>query len=58
MNSTPHPSLAATGHFVEAERLVEALPLISKRGDWDHQARLSTIHALLAIAACLLEPAS
>jgi hypothetical protein len=56
VNSTPHSSLAATGHFVEAERLVEALRLISKRGERDHQARLATIHALLAIAASLLEP--
>jgi hypothetical protein len=58
VNSTPHPSLAATGHFVEAERLLEALPLAGKRGEWDRQARLATIHALLAIAASLLEPAS
>jgi hypothetical protein len=50
--------VAATGHFVEAERLVEALPLAGKRGEWDHQARLATIHALLAIAASLLEPGS
>jgi len=50
--------LAATSHFVEAERLVEALRLVSKRGEWDHQERLGTIHALLAIAASLLEPAS
>jgi hypothetical protein len=27
--------VAATGHFVEAERLVEALPVDSKRGEWD-----------------------
>jgi hypothetical protein len=57
MPTQPHSSVAATGHFVEAERLVEALAL-SKRGEWDHQARLATIHALLAIAASLLEPAS
>jgi hypothetical protein len=35
VNSTPHSSVAATGHFVEAERLVEALPLAGKRGEWD-----------------------
>jgi hypothetical protein len=58
MHSTPHSSVAATGHFVEAERLVEAVPLAGKRAEWDHQARLATIHALLAIAASLLEPAS
>jgi hypothetical protein len=33
VNSTPHSSVAATAHFVEAERLVEALPLMSKRGE-------------------------
>ena len=49
---------AVAAHCVEAERLVEALPLASKRGDWEQQARLATIHALLAIAASLLEPAS
>jgi len=54
VNSTPHSSVAATGHFVEAERLVEALPLAGKRGDWDRQARLASIHALLAVAASLL----
>jgi hypothetical protein len=55
VNSTPHPSLAAAGHFVEAERLVESLPLAGKRDERDHQARLATIHALLAIAASLLD---
>jgi len=55
--STPHSSVAATAPFIEAERLVEALPLAGKRGEWDHRARLATIHALLAIAASLLEPA-
>jgi hypothetical protein len=34
------------------------LPLAGKRGERDHQARLATIHTLLAIAASLLEPAS
>jgi hypothetical protein len=40
------------------ERLLAALPLASKRGEWEQQARLATIHALLAIAASLLEPGS
>jgi hypothetical protein len=52
-----HPS-PQPAHFVESERLVEALPLISKRGEWDHQARLATVHALLPIAASPLAPAS
>ena len=55
---TTHSSVAAAGHFVDAQRLVGASPLVSNRGEWDHQARLATIHALSAIAASLLEPAS
>jgi hypothetical protein len=58
MPTQPHSSVAATGHFVEAERLVESLPLAGKRDERDHQARLAMIHALLAIAASLLEPAT
>ena len=33
MSSTPHPSIAATAHFVEAERILVALPLATERGD-------------------------
>jgi hypothetical protein len=47
---TPNQSVAATAHFVESERLVEALPLV-KRGDRDNQLRLALVHAVLAIAA-------
>jgi hypothetical protein len=52
MNSTPHSSVAATGHFVEAERLLIAVPL-AKKGDQDRQIALALVHATLAIAASL-----
>jgi hypothetical protein len=55
MHSQPSAPVAATAHFVEAERLVEALPLVDvKRGEWDRQARLALVHATLAIAASQL----
>jgi hypothetical protein len=54
MPTQPHQSIAATAHYVEAERLVEALPLATKRGEWDRQARLALVHAVLAVAAGLL----
>ena len=55
MDSQPPTSVAATAHFVEAERLIEALPLIDvKRGERDRQLRLAHVHATLAIAASML----
>ena len=53
MSSTPHQSIAATAHFVEAERILVALPL-AKRGDRDHQMRLALVNRVLAIAATML----
>jgi hypothetical protein len=50
---TPNQSVAATAHFVEAERLVEALPLV-KRGDRDNHLRLALAHAVLSVAAGML----
>jgi hypothetical protein len=50
MSSTPRQSIAATAHFVEAERLLIAVPL-AKKGDQDRQIAL--VHATLAIAAFL-----
>ena len=50
---TPHQSLAATGHFVEAERLLAALPLVDKRHR-DHHLMLALVNAVLAIGATLL----
>jgi hypothetical protein len=41
MSSTSHQSIAATAHFVEAERILAALPLATKRGERDHQMRLA-----------------
>ena len=55
MPSTPqdHPSIAATAHFVEAERLLAALPLVNKR-DRDHHLMLALVNAVLAIGAATL----
>jgi hypothetical protein len=55
MSSTPHSPIAATAHFVEAERLLVALPLATKRGERDHQMRLALVNSVLAIAATMLD---
>lgn len=47
---TPHSSVAVTGHLVEAERILAALPL-AKRGERDHLVRVALTHALLSVAA-------
>jgi hypothetical protein len=54
VSSTPHQSIAATAHFVEAERLLAALPLVTKRGERDRQLGLALVNARLATAATLL----
>jgi hypothetical protein len=56
MHSSPqdHRSIAATAHYVEAERILQALPLASKRGERDHKLGLALTHAVLAIAAATL----
>jgi hypothetical protein len=56
MSSTPHPSIAATAHFVEAERILVALPLATKRGERDHQMQLALVNSVLANAASMLGP--
>ena len=56
MSSTPHQSIAATAHFVEAERILVALPLATKRGERDHQMQLALVNSVLAIAASMLGP--
>jgi hypothetical protein len=57
MPTQPHESVAAVGHFVEAERILVALPLATKRGERDHQMRLALVNSVLAIAASMLDPA-
>ena len=51
MHSTPHSSIAATAHFVEAERLLAALPLVKRGADRDRHVQIALVHATLAIAA-------
>jgi hypothetical protein len=55
MNSTPHSPIAATAHLVEAERILAALPLATKRGERDRQLGLALVNAVLAIAAAMLD---
>ena len=50
---TPHPSLAATAHLVESERLHATLPLVDKRHH-DHHLQLALVNAVLSVAASLL----
>ena len=57
MSTVPHQSIAATAHFVEAERILAALPLATKRSERDHQVRLALVNSVLAIAATMLGPA-
>ena len=54
MASTPHSPIAATAHFVEAERILAALPLATKRGARDAQLRLALVNAVLSVAASML----
>jgi hypothetical protein len=54
VSSTPHQSIAATAHFVEAERILVALPLATKRGERDQQLQLALVNSVLAIAATML----
>jgi hypothetical protein len=58
MPTQPHQSVAATAHFVEAERLLAAFPLVSKRGERDHHLQLALVHAVLAIGATALHDGS
>ena len=53
-STPPHQSIAATAHFVEAERVLAALPLATKRSERDHQMRLALVNIVLAIAATML----
>lgn len=54
MTTQPHPSIAATAHFVESERLLAALPLVGKRHR-NHHLQLTLVNAVLAIAAGSIE---
>jgi hypothetical protein len=56
MHSTPHQSIAATAHFVEAERILAALPLVKRGADRDRHVQIALVHATLAIAAGIIRP--
>jgi hypothetical protein len=55
LSTVPHQSIAAAAHFVEAERILAALPLATKRSERDHQMRLALVNSVLAIAANMLD---
>jgi hypothetical protein len=55
MNSTPQPPTAAGEHFVDAERILTALPLVKRGADRDRDVQVALVHATLAIAAILAE---
>ena len=54
MHSSPHPSLAASGHFIEAERLLASLPLVKRDSDKDREVQIALVNALLSIAAVVI----
>jgi hypothetical protein len=56
MPSTPHSSIAATAHFVEAERILVALPLVKRGAERDRHVQVALVHAVLAIAAGIIHP--
>ena len=56
MPSTPHSSIAATAHFVEAERILVALPLVKRCAERDRHVQVALVHAVLAIAAGIIHP--
>jgi hypothetical protein len=56
MHSTPQPSSAAGEHFADAERLLAALPLVKRGAERDGQVQVALVHAVLAIAAGIIEP--
>jgi hypothetical protein len=55
MHSTPQPPTAAGEHFVDAERILAALPLVKRRADRDRHIQVALTHATLAIAATLAD---
>ena len=56
MPSTPHSSIAATAHFVEAERILVALPLVKRGAERDRHVQVALVHAVLSIAAGIIRP--
>jgi hypothetical protein len=54
MHSTPQPPSAAGEHFADAERILAALPLVTRRDDRDRNVQVALVHATLAVAAGML----
>ena len=56
MHTQPQPPSAAGEHFADAERLLAALPLVKRGADRDRQVQIALVHAVLAIAAGIVQP--
>ena len=56
MHSTRQPSSAAGEHFADAERILAALPLVKRGAERDRQVQIALVHAVLAIAAGIIDP--
>jgi hypothetical protein len=57
MHSTPQPPSAAAGeHFADAERILAALLLVKRSADRDRHVQIALVHAVLAIAAAIVQP--
>jgi len=47
-------SSAAGEHFADAERILDALPIVSRSADGDRRVQIGFVHATLAVAAGVL----
>jgi hypothetical protein len=56
MSMPPQPPTAAGEHFADAERILAALPLAKRSADRDHHVQIALVHAVLAIAAGIVQP--
>jgi hypothetical protein len=56
MHSTPQAPSAAGEHFVDAEGILAALPLVKRSADRDRHVQVALVHAVLSIAAGIIQP--
>ena len=54
--NTQSPNTAAGEHFGNAERLLAALPLVKRSADRDRDVQIALVHAVLSIAAGIIDP--
>jgi hypothetical protein len=56
MHSTPQAPSAAGEHFVDAEGILAALPLVKRSADRDRHVQVALVHAVRSIAAGTVRP--